>query len=351
MCTSRSQSSRTSTRIALPSCRTSTLASSVSITPGFSGVLASAASRSSRGVMSPLSHAVRMSPSRASSIWARRPSWASSETGTLTESLRVSSPSLVRTSTRNPLIRWNSRDGARHADMASAKTTTTKRPRTMARVSLFIERKSPPSVANAFWRRKFARPRLRPGAPCGNFPAGAAPVRGCCGKLYASFHYRDVHRVRGLRDQVPDPHDHGRQEREIRHPPRPVHRLLGLRAVLPGLLHPGPEGRAGRKGQAEGDPQGHRGPGPLHGLRVLHRHLSLRLHLPDRGPPARDLPQNRRSRRRALRLVPPLRDRLREGRHLRPQPDHTGEEIPPRSVTETPRGPAPQIGRASCRER
>src|SRR6266545_3193835 len=35
--------------------------------------------------------------------------------------------------------------------------------------------------------------------------------------------------------------------------------------------------------------------------------------------------------------MPPLRDRLREGRHLRPQPDHPGQEVPARPVTD----PAP----------
>ena len=34
---------------------------------------------------------------------------------------------------------------------------------------------------------------------------------------------------------------------------RPLHRLLGLRPVLPGLLHPGPEGRARREGASPKD--------------------------------------------------------------------------------------------------
>src|SRR5262249_46317043 len=159
---------------------------------------------------------------------------------------------------------------------------------------------------------------------------------------YASFHYGNVHRLRGLRDQVPHAHDHGRQEREVRHPRRPVHRLLRLRPLLPRLLHPGPEGGARREGQAPRHPQGDRGPRPVHRMRVLHRHLPLRLHLPDRGPAPGDLPQDRRGGGGAVRLLPALRDRLREGRDLRPQPDHPGAEGPARPVAEEPRpGPPP----------
>src|SRR6185436_13097966 len=213
-------------------------------------------------------------------------------------------------------------------------------------------RTSPPPLtpavsANAFPWRKFAPASagrgLRARAACGNLRAGEArwKLTGCCGTLYASFHHRNVHRVRSLRDQVSHAHDYGRQEREVRHSPRPVHRLLGLRPVLPGFLHPGPEGRARREGQAEGDSQGHRGPGSLHRLRVLHRHLPLRLHLPDRRPPPRDLPQDRGGRCRSLRLLPALRDRLREGRNLRPEPDYAGEAVPPGPVTEPPRDAPP----------
>ncbi len=92
-------------RMASPSVRTSIVESSFWMIPGFSAVLSSAASRICRGVTSLLSQAARMSPSRASSMWASRVSCAMSATGTWTENLRVSSPSVFLTSTRNPLIR------------------------------------------------------------------------------------------------------------------------------------------------------------------------------------------------------------------------------------------------------
>src|SRR5207253_4842984 len=50
---------------------------------------------------------------------------------------------------------------------------------------------------------------------------------------------------------------------------------------------------------------------------------------------------DRRGGRGSLRFVPALRDRVREGRHLRAQPDHAGQEVSSRPVTDDPiSGPA-----------
>ena len=273
-------------------------------------------------------------------MWASRVSWARGATGTWNESVRVSSPSFFLTSTRNPGSGGTRAPAAARRRDARATRRRPRRARGRRRGFPCSSRASLPPLPNA--RGRESSRGLRGRLPLWYFARWERPARGCCGKRFMPHFITDTCIGCGVCEIKCPTHTitGDKNEKYVIHHDRCIDCSVCAR-YCPVSCIQDQKGELVEKVKPQGHPQGDRRPGPLHGLRVLHRHLPVRLHLPDRRPAPRDLPQDRRGGRRALRLLPALRDRLREGRHLRPQPDHPGEAVPARPVTETPRDAAP----------